>query len=67
MVYSMMLKIGFTCVLDPRRKTEGVLVSLFGGGLVTVACGLVEIPVMLSVCSFCNRTRNWFHFGEDGV
>jgi ACR3 family arsenite transporter len=21
---------------------------------------LVEVPVMLSVCSFCNRTRHWF-------
>jgi ACR3 family arsenite transporter len=21
---------------------------------------LVEVPVMLSVCSFCNRTRPWF-------
>jgi ACR3 family arsenite efflux pump ArsB len=21
---------------------------------------LVEVPVMLSVCSVCNRTRHWF-------
>jgi ACR3 family arsenite efflux pump ArsB len=21
---------------------------------------LVEVPVMLSVCAFCNRTRGWF-------
>ena len=21
---------------------------------------LIEVPVMLSVCSFCNRTRHWF-------
>jgi ACR3 family arsenite efflux pump ArsB len=21
---------------------------------------LVEVPVMLSVCSFCNRARHWF-------
>jgi ACR3 family arsenite transporter len=21
---------------------------------------LVEVPVMLSVCSVCNRTRGWF-------
>ena len=21
---------------------------------------LVEVPVMLSVCSFCNRTKHWF-------
>jgi len=23
---------------------------------------LVEVPVMLSVCSFCNRTQHWFDF-----
>jgi hypothetical protein len=21
---------------------------------------LIEVPVMLTVCSFCNRTRHWF-------
>jgi ACR3 family arsenite transporter len=21
---------------------------------------LIEVPVMLSVCSVCNRTRHWF-------
>ena len=24
---------------------------------------LVEVPVMLSVCSVCNRTRQWFPVG----
>jgi ACR3 family arsenite transporter len=27
---------------------------------VTVVGVLVEVPVMLSVCAFCNRTRHWF-------
>ena len=39
-------------------------IALFGPGsgaaLATVVGVLVEVPVMLSVCSFCNRTRGWF-------
>ena len=39
-------------------------ISLYGPGsgaaLATVVGVLVEVPVMLSVCSFCNRTRHWF-------
>ncbi|MEO5955734.1 MAG: ACR3 family arsenite efflux transporter [Nitrospiraceae bacterium] len=31
-----------------------------GAALVTVVGVLVEVPVMLSVCRFCNRTRHWF-------
>jgi len=39
-------------------------IALFGPGsgaaLATVVGVLVEVPVMLSVCSACNRTRGWF-------
>jgi len=39
-------------------------IALFGAGsgaaLATVVGVLVEVPVMLSVCSFCNRTKHWF-------
>jgi len=39
-------------------------IALFGPGsgaaLVTVVGVLIEVPVMLSVCHFCNRTRHWF-------
>src|SRR6266508_2342513 len=39
-------------------------VSLFGltsgATLATVVGVLVEVPVMLSVCNVCNRTRGWF-------
>ena len=31
-----------------------------GAALTTVVGVLVEVPVMLSVCSACNRTRHWF-------
>jgi ACR3 family arsenite transporter len=31
-----------------------------GAALATVVGVLVEVPVMLSVCSACNRTRGWF-------
>ncbi len=41
-----------------------VTISLFGlqsgATLATVVGVLVEVPVMLSVCDFCNRTRHWF-------
>jgi len=39
-------------------------IALYGPGsgaaLATVVGVLVEVPVMLSVCSICNRTRGWF-------
>lgn len=41
-----------------------ISIALFGPGsgaaLATVVGVLVEVPVMLSVCSFCNRTKHWF-------
>jgi ACR3 family arsenite transporter len=41
-----------------------VAITLFGAGsgaaLATVVGVLVEVPVMLSVCNLCNRTRPWF-------
>lgn len=41
-----------------------VTISLFGlqsgATLATVVGVLVEVPVMLSVCNFCNKTRDWF-------
>jgi ACR3 family arsenite transporter len=39
-------------------------IALFGPGsgaaLATVVGVLVEVPVMLSICAACNRTRGWF-------
>jgi arsenite transporter len=35
-----------------------------GAALATVVGVLVEVPVMLSVCSICNRTRGWFPAAE---
>lgn len=41
-----------------------VAITLFGANsgaaLATVVGVLVEVPVMLSVCTVCNRTRHWF-------
>jgi ACR3 family arsenite transporter len=41
-----------------------VAITLFGPGsgaaLATVVGVLVEVPVMLSVCAACNRTKRWF-------
>jgi ACR3 family arsenite transporter len=41
-------------------------IALFGPGsgaaLATVVGVLVEVPVMLTVCAACNRTRHWFVF-----
>jgi ACR3 family arsenite transporter len=46
-----------------------VAITLFGAdspaALATVVGVLVEVPVMLSVCSFCNRTRRWY--GRHGL
>ena len=43
-------------------------IALFGPGsgaaLATVVGVLIEVPVMLSVCSVCNRTRHWFRAAE---
>ncbi|HLF13416.1 MAG TPA: ACR3 family arsenite efflux transporter [Bacteroidota bacterium] len=45
-------------------------IAIFGPGsgaaLATVVGVLVEVPVMLSVCSFCNRTRHWFDEVPEG-
>ncbi len=35
-----------------------------GAALATVVGVLVEVPVMLSVCAACNRTRHWFVWQE---
>ncbi len=41
-----------------------VAIALFGpdsgAALATVVGVLIEVPVMLSVCAACNRTRHWF-------
>jgi ACR3 family arsenite transporter len=45
-------------------------IALFGPGsgaaLATVVGVLIEVPVMLSVCSVCNRTRHWFPAAAPG-
>lgn len=44
-------------------------IALFGPGsgaaLATVVGVLVEVPVMLSVCAICNRTRHWFSSSDE--
>lgn len=46
-------------------------IALFGPGsgaaLATVVGVLVEVPVMLSACAACNRTRHWFAFEPSKV
>jgi len=46
-------------------------IALFGPGsgaaLATVVGVLVEVPVMLSVCAVCNRTRGWFPAPDSGI
>lgn len=45
-----------------------VAISLFGlqsgAALATVVGVLVEVPVMLSLVAFANRTRHWFNYSE---
>jgi ACR3 family arsenite transporter len=44
-------------------------IALFGAGsgaaLATVVGVLIEVPVMLSVCGVCNRTRHWFQMSPE--
>ena len=44
-------------------------IALYGPGsgaaLATVVGVLVEVPVMLSVCAACNRTRGWFSVASE--
>ena len=44
-------------------------IALYGPGsgaaLATVVGVLVEVPVMLSVCAFCNGTRHWFEYRQE--
>ncbi len=46
-------------------------IALYGPGsgaaLATVVGVLVEVPVMLSVCAVCNRTRHWFPVDAERV
>jgi ACR3 family arsenite transporter len=46
-------------------------IALFGPGsgaaLATVVGVLIEVPVMLSVCGICKRTRHWFPARTGGV
>ena len=48
-----------------------VAITLFGANsgaaLATVVGVLVEVPVMLSVCGFCNQTRHWFVESKTGT
>ncbi len=45
-----------------------VAITLFGvnsgAALATVVGVLVEVPVMLSVCRFCNDSRPWYQRGR---
>jgi len=48
-----------------------VAITLFGAdspaALATVVGVLVEVPVMLSVCNVCNRTRAWYDRGTNST
>jgi arsenite transporter len=48
-----------------------VAITLFGptsgAALATVVGVLVEVPVMLSVCNICNRSRDWYRRGIPSV
>jgi ACR3 family arsenite transporter len=48
-----------------------VAITLFGptsgAALATVVGVLVEVPVMLSVCAICNRSRQWYSRGIEPV
>jgi hypothetical protein len=49
-----------------RNDTRGAARATIAA-LVTVVGVLVEVPVMLSLLRFANRTRHWFPAGETGL
>ena len=64
MIVPMMMKVDFASIRHVGARQTGLVISLFGAesgaALATVVGVLVEVPVMLSVCGMCNRTRHWF-------
>jgi hypothetical protein len=60
-------------VLDPVVGQEGVEIPVrpargdADDQLGTVVGVLVEVPVMLSECAACNRTRHWFPSPESAA
>jgi ACR3 family arsenite efflux pump ArsB len=54
------LEFGRNSQSSPSRPTTSRAAGSSGAALATVVGVLVEVPVMLSVCSFCNRTKHWF-------
>jgi ACR3 family arsenite efflux pump ArsB len=53
--------IGASNFFELAVATASSLFGLTSGATLAAVVGvLVEVPVMLSVCSFCNRTRHWF-------
>ena len=64
MIVPMMMKVDFASILHVGARPTGLAIALFGAesgaALATVVGVLVEVPVMLSVCEICNRTRHWF-------
>ncbi len=52
------------CTGNSCRSHLAEAITLFGptspAALATVVGVLVEVPVMLSVCKVCNRSRAWY-------
>lgn len=64
MIVPMMMMADLASIRHVGARPTGLVITLFGAesgaALATVVGGLVEMPVMLSVCGICNRTRHWF-------
>ncbi|TVR00594.1 MAG: arsenical-resistance protein [Deltaproteobacteria bacterium] len=60
---------GFIGTSNFFELAVAVAISLFGmssgAALATVVGVLIEVPVMLSLVAFANRTRHWFPSGSD--
>ena len=62
-----------TLVLDAGKGSLAVILALAlgcghsGAALATVVGVLVEVPVMLSLVAFINRTRHWFPVAEQAT
>ena len=48
---------------DPHAVAIGLFGVASGAALATVVGVLIEVPVMLALVAFANRTRHWFPAG----
>jgi len=60
MIYPMMVQIDFSSIKDVGKRPKGLILTL-------VINWLIEVPVMLLLVAFANRTQHWFSESPDNA